>query len=260
MSHASTFTALLLMDLPDEVHLAIQSHMTVSSLLISRAVCRLWHSLIPGSHIPPARLRLIHLYLRLVYSPAFHATRKDTLSRLQPFDAGRALSMIAKGGVQVPEEFRVWLLEWPARAAFAGIWPGLRFQSDLHADAASNSAEESLQKTGRTSLLNSDKPYILNQLEVTSHSDSENPVTMRVSPPWASVPPSNRAVALVLDSTYFNGWQRSNMLVLSAPDPWKELIGRVYLVDGLQTRADHAFAHSWVDYLLQELEREEKRV
>ena len=223
------------MDLPDEVHLAIQSHMTLTTLLTARAVCRLWNSTIPGSHIPSPRLHLLHLYLRLIRSPAFHATRKDTLKRLEPFDRTRALGMLGKGGVDLPDEFRLWLLEWPERAAFGNIWPGLKCQ------LADGDAETF--KTPTRSLLHSRADFIVQQLEVSTSSDEEgNPLTeLQVSPPWASVTPAKRVTALVLDDTYVNGWQRSNMLLLSAPGTSKELIGRVYQVDGTQVRSDSHF-------------------
>lgn len=247
---------LRLMDLPDEVHLAIQSHMTLTSLLTARAVCRLWHSTIPGSHIPSARLNLLNLYLRLVHSPAFHASRKDTLKRLEPFDRTRALGKVGKDGVDIPEEFRLWMLEWPERAAFGNIWPGLRSQAAL--DAAE--VPTSVPKAQGKSLLNARADFILNQFEISNHFDSEgNLLTeMQVSPPWASVAPAKRVVALVLDDSYVNGWQRSNMLVLSAPETSKEVIGRVYQVDGLHVRPDTLFVPGWVDFLKDVLEGEER--
>ncbi|KAI0348273.1 hypothetical protein BDW22DRAFT_1416538 [Trametopsis cervina] len=240
-----------LMDLPDEIHLAIQTHMTLTALLNARAVCRFWHSLIPGSHIPSPRLRLLELYFRAVRSPAFQATRKQTLEQLQPFDRERALKPLTKGADdEIPEEFRLWILEWPARAAFGGIWPGLR--RNLDAEESASCSDESLYKDRGTSLLNASGPSILNQLEVSPHSE------MEVSPPWVSVDPAKRVMAFVLDGAYVDGWQRSHMLILSAPSPSKELVGRVYQVDGLRTRADGNFAESWVDYLKRELAREEQ--
>ncbi|KAI0094434.1 hypothetical protein BDY19DRAFT_988281 [Irpex rosettiformis] len=254
--NTNTHSPLRLMDLPDEVHLAIQSHMTLTTLLTARAVCRLWNSTIPGSHIPSPRLRLLNLYLRLVHSPAFHATRKDTLKRLEPFDRTRALGMAGKGSVEIPDEFRLWLLEWPERAAFGGIWPGLRTLLDIDTDAAHSTT---FKAPGR-SLIHSRADFILQHLDVSVSCDAEgNPLTeMQVSPPWASVPPAKRAVALVLDDTYVNGWQRSNMLVLSAPATSKELIGRVYQVDGTHVRSDAQFVPGWVDFLQGVLEGEER--
>jgi hypothetical protein len=257
--HPATLT-FRLMDLPDEVHLVIQSHMTISDLLRARGVCRLWHSLIPGSHIPEARLRLLNLYLHITASPAFHTTRKGTLDRLQPFDREHALRMISKDG-HCPEDFRLWILEWPERAVFADIWPGLqRGAQDLCANTAASPVDDILSKSRGTSMLNATGPYILIQLEITTHTDPQDVTEMQVSAPWASVPPSKRAVALLLDDAYVNGWQRSNILMLSAPSSSKELVGRVYQVDGVHARADGVFSESWVDYLTQEFEKEEKWV
>jgi len=246
---------LQLMNLPDEVHFAIQSHMTLPTLLTARAVCRFWHSLIPGAHIPSARLSLLRLYLQAVHSPAFQVTRKHVVSRLQSFDRERALRMVAKDGTgdDIPEEFKLWILEWPERAAFPGVWPGLRED----AGKAASCEEESLYKDHGTSLLNADRPYILNQLEVPK-GEGDDKSEMQVVPTWISVHPSQRALALLLDDAYVNGWQRSRMLVLSAPTSSLEMAGKVYQVDGVRAKVDEPFASSWVDYLHHELAREDR--
>ena len=107
-----------LMELPDEIHLLIQSHFPLPTLLTARAVCKLWQSTIPGPHIPAYRRRLLDLYLRAIHSPAFKISRKDILPNLQPFDRRRILRALPD---DIPDEFHCWLLEWPEKAAFGSI-------------------------------------------------------------------------------------------------------------------------------------------
>lgn len=245
-----------LMSLPMELHLAIQSHLPLSALLTARAVCKAWHSLIPGSHIPSPRLRLLKLYLHAVHSPAFLATRESVSKRLEDFDREKMLRSIEKGtkGESVPEEFAIWLTEWPAKAVFGGIWPGLRCVADD--DKELGGEVETLHKPRGKFLFTSRRPVILNQLRITPTQGEEDNVTteMVVVPSWVSVPPAQRSMALVLDDAYVNGWQRSTMVVLSSP----ELAGKVYQIDGIKGRADQPIALGWAEYLEKELDREEK--
>ena len=108
--------------LPTEIVLMIQSFLPLNALIKARGVCRFWRSIIPGSHILPARRALLEFYLRAIRSPAFLATRPRIQAHLKPFDRERLLARLPPS---VPEEFRTWVLEWPARAAVGHIWPGL---------------------------------------------------------------------------------------------------------------------------------------
>lgn len=86
---------------------------------------------------------------------------------------------------------------------------------------------------------------------------------MRSVPSWVSVSPSKRAITLLLDDAYVNGWQRSKMVVLSSPTssadhPQSNITGRVYEIDGVKGRADQSLAFGWAEFLGQELDREER--
>ena len=119
-------------DLPTELLLLVFSTLPLPSLIAARGVCSSWLSLIPSSSsspsfssdydIPPARHKLLTLYLRLVHSRSFALTRPHILPHLAPFDRA---AFAARLPPTAPDEFRTWVLEWPARAVFAWMWPGL---------------------------------------------------------------------------------------------------------------------------------------
>lgn len=229
-----------LMDLPDEILLHIQSFLPLTSLVAARGVCQLWRSVLPGSHIPTYRRDLLQLYLRALDSPAFVATRKLVDSRLKPFNRAHFLDSLPK---DVPAEFACWVHEWPARAAIGAIWPGIHLFCDSHSGA------ELIKDRGR-SLLSMATP-IWNHLLF----DAPSPGYVRAAPGWGTT--GSTGTALLLDDARIEGWQCSRLLVLSGRWDGADLAGKVYQIDGVQGRLDTPVAGSWVEYLTQELEREE---
>lgn len=259
----TTTTPLELMSLPVELHLAIHAHLPLPALLAARAVCTSWHALIPGTHLPPARRRLLSLYLRAVRSPAFQATRARTAKSLEPFDRHQLVATLRKGNHAhaLPEEFEMWLTEWPAKAAFGGLWPGqctdVLPTNDTEKEASVE--EESLLKPLGKSLFSARRPPIFNQLELSpvDENDERTDSDMHVAPSWVPVAPAKRAVTLLLDDATVNGWQRSKMVVLSAPAT-HNITGAVYEIDGVKGRADRPLARGWTEFLEKELDREER--
>ena len=109
-------------DLPIELLLLISGELVLKSLIAARGVCRLWRTSIDSAQISPTRRKLLDLYLKLIESPAFHATRDCILPHLTSFDREEFIAELPE---TTPEEFRTWILEWPARAVFMWVWPGL---------------------------------------------------------------------------------------------------------------------------------------
>lgn len=225
--------------MPDEVLLLIQSHLPLASLIVARGVCKFWRSLIPGSHITPARHRLLSLYLHAIDSPAFHATRRTVLSHLYDFNRH---AWLARLHTAVPDEFRTWILEWPERAVIGSLWPAL--------------------KTGRHAYsepdLFGDRGGVLMPMQILSGLAFQAPAPGTIVPymMWRDVE-GDCGIALLLDDANVEGWQRSRMLVLNGSFEGKDMSGRVYQVDGVRGSLQKAFANSWVDFLHQELERED---
>jgi hypothetical protein len=111
-------------DFPNELLLELFLHLPLKSLISSQGVCRRWRHLVPLSDISPSRRALLELYIEIIFSPFFERTRPWTLLNLRPFDRNEYLDALLKQHDYIPEAFRLWILEWPARAAI-GAWPGL---------------------------------------------------------------------------------------------------------------------------------------
>jgi hypothetical protein len=120
------------MDLPNELLLEIFSFLPLKSLISARFVNQRWRQLVPKSDLLPARRALYALYYHVINHPNFLNTREATLSVLGPkIDREGLISLWEGCGVVVlPEEFKLWLLEWPEKAVFGWMWP--RLDVSLH--------------------------------------------------------------------------------------------------------------------------------
>jgi hypothetical protein len=121
--------------LPNETLLQIISHLPLKSLIASRGVDQLWRQFVAVADVDPARRGLLNLYLTIVNSPYFLQSRPWVLANLQSFDREAYIDSLLSQYPRLPEDFRLWILEWPARAVVGGAWPGLPFPS-CHPDEA----------------------------------------------------------------------------------------------------------------------------
>jgi len=122
-----------LIDLPNELILLLPPLLPLKSLITFRSLNQRIRALTDAfaSQIDPIRRKLLHLYLEVISSPAFLASRHLFLPSLndltdldrEEYVEGRELMM--RDNHRIPEELRVWLLEWPAKAVTSWIWPWL---------------------------------------------------------------------------------------------------------------------------------------
>ncbi len=63
----------------------------------------------------------------MINTPGFLNTRGWTLDNLEPFDRQAYIDALLSQHPAIPEDFRIWILEWPARLAIGCMWPGLPF-------------------------------------------------------------------------------------------------------------------------------------
>ncbi|KAF9537482.1 hypothetical protein CPC08DRAFT_756452 [Agrocybe pediades] len=63
----------------------------------------------------------------LLLHPGFLDTRPWPLQTIQPFDRKAYVEALLSQYHAVPEEFELWILEWPARMAIFSMWPGSPF-------------------------------------------------------------------------------------------------------------------------------------
>lgn len=107
--------------LANELLLHFISYLPLKSLVAFRGVNRQWQQLVMVAEIPSARRELLQLYLAIVHSPYFLQTRPWVLENLRPFDRVAYVDALLAQYPRLPEDFRIWILEWPARAVVGGV-------------------------------------------------------------------------------------------------------------------------------------------
>ncbi|KAJ7512371.1 hypothetical protein B0H11DRAFT_2214177 [Mycena galericulata] len=111
--------------LPNELLLRIYPHLSLKALILSRGVNKHWRHLVLLADLNPIRRSLFELYIRTVESPIFLRTRPWVLEHIRPFDRKAYIGALLDQHAYVPEEFCVWILEWPEGAVVGCAWPGL---------------------------------------------------------------------------------------------------------------------------------------
>ncbi|THH27794.1 hypothetical protein EUX98_g6391 [Antrodiella citrinella] len=109
-------------DLPNELLLQIYPHLSLQSLIAARSVDRRWRALVFQAYIPPARKNLLELYLHCLDTPAFLESRADIIPNLRTFDRDAYMNFLPP---DPPDEFNIWVREWPACGVTGWTWPGL---------------------------------------------------------------------------------------------------------------------------------------
>ncbi|PPQ83853.1 hypothetical protein CVT25_000913 [Psilocybe cyanescens] len=71
----------------------------------------------------------------MIDTPHFLNSRRWTLDNLRPFDRQAYIDALLVQYPAIPEEFRIWILEWPGHLAVACMWPGLPFIDCRRANA-----------------------------------------------------------------------------------------------------------------------------
>ncbi|KAJ7075725.1 hypothetical protein B0H15DRAFT_649676 [Mycena belliarum] len=106
-------------DFPNEILLHIFPHMPLKSLIAAYGVSKLWRHLAPLAEIIPPRRGLLDLYFNIMESPIFERTRPWLLDNLRPFNREAYIEALLAQHDYLPDDFRIWILEWPAKAVIA---------------------------------------------------------------------------------------------------------------------------------------------
>lgn len=127
--------------LPNELLLELFIWLPLPSLLAVLRVSRKWHHLAPLSRLLPPRQALLALFTNT--SESDRGTYAKIKHYLKDFDREAYLVRLtatlpanSHPGAELPEEFRLWVLEWPAIPLLPGwAWPDLGLPSsplDVH--------------------------------------------------------------------------------------------------------------------------------
>ena len=130
--------------LATELKQAIIGFLDLMSLVNVRNTNKNLHHLVNDALTQPsiihtARANLLRLYLDLHRYPSFHESRKHILPHLIPFSRQQYLNKfkteISKHcpKAQIPEEYELWIKEWPEKAVIGWAWPGLDSIFDIAA-------------------------------------------------------------------------------------------------------------------------------
>ncbi|KAJ7100027.1 hypothetical protein B0H15DRAFT_818411 [Mycena belliarum] len=112
-------------DFSNEILLQIFPKLPLKSLIAAHGVNKLWRHLASIADISPARRGLLDLYFKIIESPIFEQTRSWLLDNLTPFDREAYIDALLAQHDYLPDDFRIWILEWPAKAVIGCHWPGL---------------------------------------------------------------------------------------------------------------------------------------
>ncbi|GJE90293.1 F-box protein [Phanerochaete sordida] len=111
-------------DLPTELLFAIFRLLPLKSLIAAKGVCRHWSSAVRQSRLDPARRRLLDAFEDIIASAPPGAGRPRVATSYCAQDREQYLEFLTKGAT-APDEFVLWVREWPAWGVFGWLWPDL---------------------------------------------------------------------------------------------------------------------------------------
>lgn len=117
--------------IPTELKDRILEFLPLKGIIIMRGVTKEWRRTIDknldsGLVIDPARASFFRLWQKVIQSPYFLPSRKQILPYIRQFDRQRYVNdlIVATPFDQLlPEDFTIWLCEWPAKAVIGKTWP-----------------------------------------------------------------------------------------------------------------------------------------
>ena len=112
-------------DTPDEILLEFFAYLSLNALIAARGVNRHWRQLVLHADILPARRALFNLYHTIIEYPVVVSTQQWIRSGINPFDRQAYLDALLVDHPYLPEDFCIWILEWPACAAIRCTWRGV---------------------------------------------------------------------------------------------------------------------------------------
>lgn len=197
----------------------------VGSLIAAQGVNRQWRRLVPLADIPPMRRALLDLYIEFLESPAFLPSRPAILDDLRPFDREGYVALLHDNGLRLPEEFLLWIREWPSKAVIDGSWPGLP-------SSTVNCLPDALRMIKEIKIIKF--PFKKISDEKRERSIEEEHLQPRKA--------EMQALEIATDNFLPSWW-----LILDGPR--KDLMGNLYLLQHDAVHEDDLSPFTWVEWL-----------
>lgn len=140
---------------PAELIIEFMMHFPLQTLIAARCVCREWRELVAASPLLPARRALLDLFLDITSNARYRNNKarltSDEKSELagcpkqdKPFDRDEYVRLLLAQHSYIPQEFLLWILEWPEEVVIGRLWPTL--------PATPRPTADELMKTDRTAI------------------------------------------------------------------------------------------------------------
>ncbi|KAI0782089.1 hypothetical protein C8Q75DRAFT_536677 [Abortiporus biennis] len=252
----SPLTMLQMVDLPNELLFHIFGDLNLTSLIAARGVCHRWKSIVSSANtIHPARRSLLDLYLRAVNSPTFLPTRPHILPHLQTFNREEFYEKLP---MSTPDEFKVWILEWPQKAVIGWLWPG------LPSTALTEPNDISLRARGESILSYPNAPCLcqytlgnpsLNRDQLRNLTN--NPIMCYSSNLWNKLSRNTIDITVLYICSKDPSVDNANTwvdFVVEAGEGGEHLLGNLYHFD---FGDEGEVANNWVEFLHHEIDYEE---
>lgn len=198
------------------------------SLITAQGVNCQWRRLVPLADIPPARRALFNLYIDFIGSPSFLPSRHAILTTLRSFDREAYVAFFVDKGLSLPDEFLLWILEWPSKAVFGRSWPGLP-PGTLNGLAADPQLFEKIQT------IHGFPSKKISERDFETKTEEEYP----------------REVAMQALEIASYGCGVSRWIILDGPR--KDLIGTLHCVECCLVDKEHPLPPTWIEWLRREM-------
>ncbi len=114
MTQAATF--------PPEIFLHIFSFMELKALIASQGVCQEWRQMVPLADLHHNRRKLLNLFHDVINNEQFLLSQAAN-QQPTPIDRQAYIDQLLQQYPKVPDDFKLWVLEWPSRTVIDGLWP-----------------------------------------------------------------------------------------------------------------------------------------
>lgn len=101
--------------------------MELKTLIASQGVCQEWRQLVPLADLHHHRRRLLELFHDVISNEQFLLSQAANL-QTSSIDRHTYIDQLLQQYPKVPDDFKLWILEWPSRTVIDGLWPSFTLE------------------------------------------------------------------------------------------------------------------------------------